>query len=55
MKFKGGHFAIGAPLAEFKGGPVPRCPPRSAAYARIDLFRHILTPPGRVKEKKIAI
>ena len=33
MKFKGGHFAIGAPLAEFKGGghgaPVP---PRSAAY-----------------------
>ena len=32
MKFKGGHFAIGAPLAEFKGA---RCPgaPRSAAYA----------------------
>ena len=33
MKFEGGHFAIGAPLAEFKGGhgaPVP--PPRSAAY-----------------------
>ena len=23
MKFKGGHFAIGAPLAEFKGA---RCP-----------------------------
>ena len=32
MKFKGGHFAVGAPLAEFKGGTVTRCPPRSAAY-----------------------
>ena len=27
MKFKEGHFAIGAPLAEFKGGTEPRCPP----------------------------
>ena len=32
MKFKGGHFAIGAPLAEFKGGHGAPVPPRSAAY-----------------------
>ena len=36
MKSKGGHFAIGVPLADFKeghGAPVP--PPRSATYAQV--------------------
>ena len=44
MKFKGGHFAIGAPLAEFKGGhgaPVPPVPPPMMGEGVSQRYRYL--------------